>query len=135
MLLATPFALPWLDPPAEHGALKLLAFLTQKLARNITWRRLPPRHELAEADGLRAFVRVVNAYRSHETLGLSEQPELAGLRVAEGVGHVPIGRHLEPRAIYRVPTVTSRRPALRHVEGRGRKWGAVLNGCRIRSRS
>ena len=25
VLLATPFALPWLDPPAEHGALLILS--------------------------------------------------------------------------------------------------------------
>ena len=25
VLLATPFALPWLDPPAEHGALLMLS--------------------------------------------------------------------------------------------------------------
>src|SRR5262245_56699988 len=46
--LATPFALPWLDPPAEHGALRLLAFLARKVARNCTWTRWPPRRELAE---------------------------------------------------------------------------------------
>src|SRR5229473_2927704 len=39
---ATPFALPWLDPPAEHGALQLLAFLALKVVRNVTWLRLPP---------------------------------------------------------------------------------------------
>ena len=61
IVLAAPFALPWLDPPAEHGTLQLLAFLVQKIACNVTWLRLPPRHELAEADGLRAFLRVLNA--------------------------------------------------------------------------
>src|SRR5437660_11101686 len=48
--LATPFALPWLDPPAEHGALRLLGFLAQKVVRNVVWVRLPPRSELGEAD-------------------------------------------------------------------------------------
>ena len=128
IVLATPFALPWLDPPAEHGALKLLAFLAQKVVRNVTWRRLPPRHELAEADGLRAFVRVVNAYRSRETLGLSEQPELAGVRIAEGVVHVPIGRRTEVRAIYRVPTVNLDTASAETRRGARAKWGAVLNG-------
>ncbi len=55
IVLATPFALPWLDPPAEHGALRLLAFITQKAARSVLWLRFPPRLELAEADGLRAL--------------------------------------------------------------------------------
>ena len=62
-LLMLPFALPWLDPPAEHGAVRLLAFLARKVARNVSWVRLPPRRELLEADGLRAFLQVVNAYR------------------------------------------------------------------------
>src|SRR5258706_263477 len=63
VVLATPFALPWLDPPAEHGALKLCAHMAQKLARSMLWLRLPPRAELAEADGLRAFLRVLGQYR------------------------------------------------------------------------
>jgi hypothetical protein len=41
VVLATPFALPWLDPPAEHGALRLLAFLAHKVLRSVTWLRLP----------------------------------------------------------------------------------------------
>src|SRR2546425_13266129 len=45
VLLATPFALPWLDPPAEHGALRLLGFLAQRAARGGRWIGLPPRHE------------------------------------------------------------------------------------------
>jgi len=48
--LAIPFALPWLDPPAEHGAARLTAFLAQKVWRNVTWTRLPPWRELVEAD-------------------------------------------------------------------------------------
>jgi len=46
IVLAMRFALPWLDPPAEHGALRLVTFLARKVARNVTWHRLPPRHEL-----------------------------------------------------------------------------------------
>src|SRR5690242_9237375 len=34
IVLATPFALPWLDPPAEHGAARLLAYLARKVWRN-----------------------------------------------------------------------------------------------------
>jgi hypothetical protein len=30
LLLAIPFGLPWLDPPAEHGAIKLLDFMLHK---------------------------------------------------------------------------------------------------------
>src|SRR5216683_263589 len=82
IVLAAPFAVPWLDPPAEHGALLLLAFLGQKVVRSVTWLRLPPRAELAEADGLRAFLRVVFAYRRTAALGLEEQPDLARLHVA-----------------------------------------------------
>src|SRR5438876_11340181 len=48
VLLATPFALPWLDPPAEHGALKFLVFAGQTMAHSVMWVRLPPRSELAE---------------------------------------------------------------------------------------
>src|SRR5262245_12271670 len=69
LLLATPFALTWLDPPAEHGARCLVAFLAQKVARHVTWTRLPPWQELAVADGLIAFLGVVNHYRRRETLG------------------------------------------------------------------
>src|SRR5919205_2861539 len=35
--LATPFALPWLDPPAEHGAVRLVAHVTRRITRNVTW--------------------------------------------------------------------------------------------------
>lgn len=105
IVLATPFALPWLDPPAEHGFLQLAKFLARKVSQNATWTRLPPRRELAEAEGLLAFLRVINAYRRRETLSLAEQQDLAGLDVAEGVVYVPIGRRLEPRAVYRVPTI------------------------------
>src|SRR5712692_2669052 len=126
--LATPFALPWLDPPAEHGALRLLAFFGQKIGRNMTWLRLPPRAELAEADGLRAFLRVVNDYRRTAALGLEEQPDLAGLHVADGAVYVPIGRRLEPRALYRVPTLNLETAAAETRRGERAKWGSVLNG-------
>src|SRR5438445_10127238 len=43
IVLAAPFALPWLDPPAEHGAARLLVFAANKVARSVTWLRLPPR--------------------------------------------------------------------------------------------
>src|SRR6266704_1329410 len=46
IVLAAPFALPWLDPPAEHGALLLVGYLARKVARNVTWTRPPPRREL-----------------------------------------------------------------------------------------
>src|SRR6266851_692320 len=128
IVLATPFALPWLDPPAEHGALRLLAFIGQKLARSVTWLRLPPRVELAEADGLRAFLRVINDYRRTAALGLSEQTDLAGLHVADGVVYVPIGRRLEARALYRVPTLNLETAAAETRRGERAKWGSVLNG-------
>jgi hypothetical protein len=39
VVLATPFDLPWLDPLAEHGTLRLLAFLAQRVGRSMSWRR------------------------------------------------------------------------------------------------
>src|SRR6185437_294230 len=33
LVLAIPFALPWLDPPAEHGARCLLSFLAPRRTR------------------------------------------------------------------------------------------------------
>jgi hypothetical protein len=74
LVLGTPFALPWLDPPAEHGLIHACG----------VW--------------IRWFCR-------RTTLGVPQQPELAGLRVADGVAWVPIGRRSEPRAPYRVPTI------------------------------
>lgn len=138
--LMVPFALPWLDPPAEHGAMLLLAFLARKIVRNCTWRRFPPRNELAEADGLLAFLRVVNAYRRRETLGLEEQHDLARIEVADGCVWLE-GRGGEPRAVYRVPTInldTASAPTRRSARA---KWGALVNGLPhpiqivIRSRS
>src|SRR5215470_948404 len=61
--LAIPFALPWLDPPAEHGYAKCLSHWVRVVLRNVSWTRLPPRRELLEADGLRALLGVLNAYR------------------------------------------------------------------------
>jgi hypothetical protein len=122
--LAIPFALPWLDPPAEHGAARLTAFLAQKVWRNVTWTRLPPWRELVEADGLLAFVAVLNHYRRRETLGLPDQPEIAGLEVSGGMVHVP---KLGLRAVYRVPTVNLDTASAATRRGARAKWGAVLN--------
>jgi biotin carboxyl carrier protein len=127
LLLVVPFALPFLDPPAEHGALQLLTFLGRKVVRNLTSTRLPPWQELREADGLLPFLRVLNAYRRRETLGLDEQPELARLQVADGVVYVPVGRRLQPRAIYRVPTVNLDTASAATRRGARARWGAVLN--------
>jgi hypothetical protein len=127
ILLATPFALPWLDPPAEYGALKLLAFIAQKLARSVLWLRLPPCHELAEADRLLAFLRVVWQYRRTAALGLVEQHEVAGLRLVDGAVYVPIGRRLEVRAVYRVPTINLETAAAETRRGARARWGSVVN--------
>src|SRR4030081_332465 len=40
VLLAAPFALPWLDPPAEHGAVRMIAHGGSTLLRNVPWVRL-----------------------------------------------------------------------------------------------
>jgi hypothetical protein len=128
IVLAAPFALPWLDPPAEHGALRLLAFIGQKVRRSVTWLRPPPQVELADADGLWAFLGVVNDYRRTSALSLGEQSDLAGLHVADGAVYVPIGRRLEPHAVYRVPTVNLGTAAAETRRGARAQWGAVLNG-------
>lgn len=91
--LATPFALPWLDPPAEFGALRLLAHLARRIA-------------------------------SRTTLGLPQQRDLAGLRVADGVVHDRSG----PRAIYRVPTTNLATASPETRRSARARWGAVLNG-------
>lgn len=127
IVLAIPFALPWLDPPAEHGAMRLLQHIGRRLSR-MPLRRLPPRRELLEADGLRAFLRVWGQYRRGNALGLPEQQDLARLQVADGVVNVPIGKRLEPRAIYRVPTVNLDTASAETRRGVRAKWGAVLNG-------
>src|SRR6266571_1374492 len=127
VLLATPFALPWLDPPAEHGALRLLQHIGRRLSR-IPLRRLPPRREMLAADGLLAFLRVWGQYRRTTALGLAEQQDLARLQVADGVVWVPIGKRLEPRAIYRVPTINLDTASAETRRGARAKWGAVLNG-------
>jgi hypothetical protein len=97
IILATPFALPWLDPPAEHG--------------------------LSQACG--AWLRFVCR---RVTLGMPQQPDLAGLRFDQGVVHVPIGRRLEVRAVYRVPTINLDTASAETRRGARAKWGAVLNG-------
>jgi hypothetical protein len=69
IILGTPFALPWLDPPAEHGLIRACGACIRTLCRRTT-------------------------------LGVPQQPELAGLRVADGVVWVPISRRREnPQAI------------------------------------
>src|SRR2546422_1046970 len=78
---AHPWALAWAGPPGQDGTCWVVSHGALALVRKASCLRLPPRHELAEADGLRAFLHVVNAYRRRATLGLSEQPELAGLHV------------------------------------------------------
>src|SRR5207245_4699503 len=88
----------------------------------------PPRRELLEADGLRAFFGVVNAYRRRPTLGLDEQPDIARIDVADGIVCVPVGGRLEPRAVYRVPTINLDTASAQTRRGARAKWGAVLNG-------
>jgi hypothetical protein len=61
-------------------------------------------------------------------VGLKEQADLAAMRVADGAVYVPIGRRLEPRALYRVPTVNLETAAAETRRGERAKWGAVLNG-------
>jgi hypothetical protein len=77
---------------------------------------------------LLAFLRVWGQYRRTATLGLADQPDLAGLHVADGVVYVPIGRRAEPRALYRVPTVNLDTASAETRRGARAKWGAVLNG-------
>jgi hypothetical protein len=89
--------------------------------------RLPPRTELAEANGLRAFIRVLREYARGEALGVSQQPDLAEILVEHGLVRVPIGRRRVVRAIYRAPTIN-----LETASGETRRmararWGAVLN--------
>jgi hypothetical protein len=97
IVLATPFALPWLDPPAEHGFLQLAKHLARRLFRKAT-------------------------------LGIPQQPDLAGVHIDEGVVQVPIGRRLEVRALYRVPTVNLDTASAETRRGARAKWGAILNG-------
>ena len=120
-------ACPGSIQPAEHGAQQVLRHLTRKVWRNVTWTCWPPRRELAEADGIRAFFGVINHYRRRETLGLDEQPDLASLRVADGVVHVPTGRRTEVRAVYRVPTINLETASAETRRGARARWGGVLN--------
>jgi hypothetical protein len=115
-------------PSGGTRVLQLGKHVARKLARSVVWLRLPPRAELAEADGLRAFFHVLGQYRRTATLGLADQPDLAGLHVADGVVYVPIGRRIEPRALYRVPTVNLDTASAETRRGARAKWGAVLNG-------
>src|SRR5437879_8623350 len=64
-LLAAPFALPWLDPPTEHGAVQVLAHLARLVARRTT-------------------------------LGVPQQPDLAGICLEHGAVWLPSGRRSEP---------------------------------------
>ena len=80
------------------------------------------------ADGLLAFLRVWGQYRRTTALGLAEQPDLARMQVADGVVNVPIGRRLELRALYRVPTINLDTASAETRRGARAKWGAVLNG-------
>jgi hypothetical protein len=127
VVLVAPFALPWLDPPAEHGLAKMCAHFARVVSRNVMWTGIPPRRELLEADGLRAFLGVVNAYRRRATLGLDEQPDLARIDVGDGVVYVAVGARLEPRALYRVPTVNLDTASAQTRRGARAKWGAVVN--------
>jgi hypothetical protein len=127
LLLAIPFALTWLDPPPEHGARCFLAFLAQKLARNVTWTRLPPWHELAAADGLLAFMTVVNQYRRGDALGPADQQDLGSIRYERGAVWVSIGRRLRPRAVFRASTVNLDAASALTRRGARAQWGGVLN--------
>jgi len=122
VLLATPLGLPFFDPPAEHGLLKLLAFMAAKVASSV-WLRLPPRRELVEADGLWAFLQVLNQYR-RSTLGLPQLRELASLRVDGGVLHTAT----EVRALYRAPTTNLQTASAATRRSARARWGAVING-------
>ena len=86
------------------------------------------RREMLATDGLLAFLRVWGQYRRTTALGLAEQQDLARLQVADGVMYVPIGRRLEPRAIFRVPTINLDTASAETRRGARAKWGAVLNG-------
>jgi len=127
VIIFSPFALWFLNPPAEYGLWRLVAFLAVKLWRNTTWRRLPPRHELAEANGLRAFLRVINNYRRRETLGLADQPDLAKIEFRDGAVWLPVGNRLEPRAIFRVPTVNLETASAVTRHAARAQWGAIVN--------
>ncbi|HVQ42379.1 MAG TPA: hypothetical protein VMS54_09235 [Vicinamibacterales bacterium] len=124
IVLAIPFALPFLDPPAEHGCVHSAMYIAGKVVRHVTWTRWPPRQELLEADGVAAFLAVVNAYRRRDTLGLDEQPDIADLGVADGVVTVP---KLGVRAVYRVPTLNLDTASAASRRGARAQWGGVLN--------
>jgi hypothetical protein len=125
IVLALPLALPWLDPPAEHGLLKCAAFWAGRLRRNCSWTRWPPSRELLEADGLRAFFDVVNAYRRGDRLGLDDQPDLSEIRIVDGVVTLP---KLGVRTVFRVPTLNLDTASAMTRRGARAQWGAIVNG-------
>ncbi|MBV9172813.1 MAG: hypothetical protein JOZ81_22315 [Chloroflexi bacterium] len=127
VVLSIPFAVPWLDPPAEHGALHLLTFFSQKTVRNLSWTRFPPVSELLEADGVGSFFGVVNAYRRRDTLSFCEQHDLARVQLRDGAVWIPTGGRLEPRAIYRVPTLNLDTASAATRRAARARWGAILN--------
>jgi hypothetical protein len=60
---------------------------------------------------------------------MPQQPDLAGLKIADGVVTVPIGRRLdEVRAIYCVPTINLDTASAETRRGARAKWGAILKG-------
>jgi len=93
----------------------------------LTWTRLPPWRELVEADGLVAFLGVLNTYRRRGTLGLADQPDLAGLCHDGGAVWVPVGGRFEPRAVYRVTTINLDTASTATRREARAKWGGVLN--------
>jgi hypothetical protein len=125
LVLAIPFALPWFEPPAEHGAVLLVKFWASKVWRNCTWTRWPPRQELLEADGLRAFLGVINSYRRGDRLGLDDQPDLSEIRIVDGVVTLP---KLGVRAVFRVPTLNLDTASALTRRGARAQWGAIVNG-------
>jgi hypothetical protein len=87
-------------------------------------------HELAAADGLLAFVTVVNQYRRGDALGPADQRDLGSIRYERGAVWVPIGRRLEPRAVFHVSTVNLDAASALTRRGARAQWGGVLNALR-----
>src|SRR5439155_25420163 len=88
----------------------------------------PSARSTSRVSAMLAFLRVWGQYRRTTAMGLAEQQDLARLQVADGVVWVPIGKRLEPRAIYRVPTINLDTASAETRRGARAKWGAVLNG-------
>jgi hypothetical protein len=97
VVLASPFALPWLDPPAEHGFLELSAHIGRNLWRALCgpWRRPPRRSDIQVQDGA-VWVPVGDKW-------------------------------LEPRAVYRVGTVNLATASAETRRSARARWGGVLN--------